>query len=125
MRAPAEAKPGSVLEAVLRACKLWKLSTAQECQLFGVERQTLWRWSKTPPALTSLPGHTVERISYVLGIFKALQILLPDPALADDWIHRPNSAAPFNGQRPLDRMLAGNTADLYVVRRYLDGERGW
>jgi hypothetical protein len=61
---------------------------------------------------------------YILGVYKALQILLPDPQAADSWVQRPNTASPFNGRPPLQRMLGGNVADLYVVRQYLDAQRG-
>jgi hypothetical protein len=66
----------------------------------------------------------LERISYVLGIYKALQILLPDPARADAWVRASNGAPLFAGRSALERMLAGNVSDLYAVRSYLDAERG-
>ena len=66
----------------------------------------------------------MERISYILGIYRALQILFKDAKLADGWVRRPNTASPFGGRSALDRMLSGNVADLFVVRRYLDAERG-
>jgi hypothetical protein len=53
-----------------------------------------------------------------------LQILLPEPAAADAWIKKPNSAPLFGGQSALDRMLSGNVGDLFVVRQYLDAMRG-
>jgi hypothetical protein len=68
----------------------------------------------------------MERISYVLGIYKALQVLLPDAAAADGWVRRPNAAPPFGGRSALERMLSGNVADLFLVRQYLDAQRaGW
>ena len=67
----------------------------------------------------------LERISYVLGIYKALQVLFPDPTRADAWLRKPNAALPFGGGSALDRMLSGNVADLFVVRSYLDAPRGW
>jgi len=36
-----------------------------------------------------------------------------------------NTATPFGGRSALDRMLSSNVADLYVVRQYLDAQRGW
>ena len=65
---------------------------------------------------------TLQRISYLLGIHKALQILYSDPALADSWIRRPNAA--FGGQSALERMLAGDVSDLAAVRAHLDAARG-
>ncbi|MXW47997.1 MAG: DUF2384 domain-containing protein, partial [Gammaproteobacteria bacterium] len=67
---------------------------------------------------------TLERISYILGIYKYLQILLPDQKLADEWVKRPNSAPLFDGRSALDLMMSGRVADLFIVRQYLDAERG-
>ena len=55
---------------------------------------------------------------------KTLQILFPDPAQADAWLHKPNTRSLFGGHSALERMLSGNVADLYVVRQYLDAQRG-
>ena len=85
-------------------------------------RSTFFKWKKDPN--TALPKDTLERISYLLGIYKALQILLPDEQAADDWVRRPNTASPFGGGSALDRMLSGQVSDLYVVRQYLDAQRG-
>ena len=60
----------------------------------------------------------------MLGIYKALQILLPDEKAADEWVKRPNDASMFAGHSALDRMLSGQVADLFVVRQYLDAHRG-
>ena len=73
----------------------------------------------------ALPRDTLERISYVLGIYKALQMLLPSDESADDWIRKPNAAPLFGGRSALERLMSGNVADLYEVRRYLDAQRGW
>jgi hypothetical protein len=61
-------------------------------------------------------------MSYLLGIYKGLRILLPQKARADGWIKEPNMA--FGDQSPLQRMLGGNIADLLMVRRYVDHARG-
>jgi hypothetical protein len=72
--------------------------------------------------VAALPKDALERISYVMGIYKGLQILLPKTA--DDWVRKPNKAQVFGGASALDRMMSGNVADLYVVRQYVDGQRG-
>ena len=69
-------------------------------------------------------GDTLERISYMLGIFKALNILLPDEDAADRWIKKPNEAPIFGGKPALRRMLSGHVSDLFVVRQFLDSQRG-
>ncbi|MFI5230571.1 MAG: antitoxin Xre-like helix-turn-helix domain-containing protein [Gemmatimonadales bacterium] len=99
----------------------WKLDTAQQAALLGlVSRTTFFRWKKSPPA--SLPPDTLERLSHVFGIYKSLQILLP-AELAAGWVHRPNDAPLFGG-RPAVELMLGGVAGLFLVRAYLDGERG-
>ncbi len=111
------------LRTFFRIAGLWDLSVAEQMALLGVTaRSTFFKWKKNSD--TALPKDTLERISYVLGIYKALQILLPDETAADEWVKRPNSAAPFGGRSALERMSSGQVADLYVVRQYLDAQRG-
>lgn len=105
----------------------WGLTQSEAMTLLGYEestRSTYFSW-KREPASVKLQKEKLERLSYVFGIYKALQVLLPNPASADAWIRKPNSAPLFNGDSALSRMLSGNVADLYVVRCYLDSESGW
>lgn len=115
---------GPALRAFFRIAKAWGLKGAEARRLLGdPPESTFYKWKKQQDGA---PGRDViERISYLLGIFKALELLFPDPTRADAWIRRPNDAAPFGGRSALDRMLSGNVADLYVVRSYLDAQRGW
>jgi hypothetical protein len=102
----------------------WKLGVDEQLLLLGSPgRSTLFKW-KASPASARLGRDTLERLSYLLGIYKALQILLPDPAAADAWVRKKNAAPLFGGRSALDRMLAGNVADLLAVRQYLDAMRG-
>ena len=114
---------GAGLRAFARIAELWQLSIDQQLTLLGIaSRSTYFKWRKE--AEPRLPRDTLERLSYLLGIYKALQLLLPEPHAADEWIHRPNKAPLFGGRPALERMLSGNVADLYVVRQYLDAQRG-
>lgn len=112
------------LRAFFNIARDWDLSADEQIVLLGSPgRSTFFKW-KQDPASARLGRDTLERLSLLLGIYKALQILLPQPASADTWIKRPNSAPPFGGRRALDRMLAGNISDLVAVRQYLDAMRG-
>lgn len=120
--------PAALSPAAIRAfagiAQAWKLSVDEQLILLGSPpRSTFFAWRKQAQKAL-LARDTLERISYLLGIYKALQILFPDPVMADRWVRRPNSAPPFGGASALDRMLAGNVEDLAVVRRYLDATRG-
>ncbi len=112
------------LRAFARIAEAWGLSVDEQLRLLGQPpRSTYFAWRKQPEK-ASLSRDTLERLSNLLGIYKSLQILLPDTVAADAWVRQPNSAAPFGGRSALERMLAGNVSDLNLVRRYLDGVRG-
>jgi len=112
------------LRAFFNIARDWDLAVDEQIVLLGSPgRSTFFKW-KADPHSARLGRDTLERLSLLLGIYKALQILLPQPASADAWLKRPNSAPPFGGRRALDRMLAGNVSDLVAVRQYLDAMRG-
>lgn len=125
--AAAPPAPGAALRTFFNIARAWGLSEVETMTLLGFEegsRSTYFKWKKDPDG-ARLSRDKLERLSYVFGIYKALQLLLPDPAAADGWLRKPNSAAPFGGRPALERLLSGNVADLYVVREYLDAARGW
>ena len=114
---------GPALRGFFRIASQWQLSTAQQRVLLGnPPSSTFFKWKKELAG--PLTRDVLERISYVLGIYKALQILLPDTERADAWVHQPNTAPLFGGGSALARMLGGNVSDLFVVRQYLDAQRG-
>jgi hypothetical protein len=119
-----QAISAAAIRAFQNIADLWHLSIEQQLILLGhLNRSTYFRWKKDPNQ--AKPTHdTLERISYLLGIYKALTILLPEQQAADGWIKRPNDAPLFGGRSALDRMLSGNVGDLVVVRQYLDAARG-
>lgn len=103
---------------------LWGVEPEQAMTLLGGIGKTTFYKYRTLPEVT-LPNDTLERISYVLGIHKALRVLFPDEARAAAWVSKHNAAEPFNGHSALDWMLQGRVTDLADVRRYLDAVRGW
>jgi hypothetical protein len=110
------------LKAFFGITQKWGLSGEQERILLGASRATFYRWKQLKDG--TLSADTLERISYVLGIYKALHILLPTALAANTWISKPNMAAIFNGHSALDKLMQGRVIDLADVRRYLDAERG-
>ncbi len=112
------------LRAFFNIARDWNLNTDEQMVLLGAPgRSTFFKWKSAPEA-ADLKRDTLERLSYLLGIYKALQVLLPATAAADAWIKKPNDAPLFAGQSALARMLGGNVADLVAVRQYLDARRG-
>lgn len=114
---------GAGLRTFFRISGLWDLAVEDQMALLGLRsRSTFFKWKREQKA--RLDRDQLERISHVLGIYKALQILLPEAAAADAWVKRPNRAEPFLGRPALDLMVQGGITGLFSVRRYLDAQRG-
>jgi len=109
------------LKAFFNLAAEWGLGADEQITLLGRPgRRTLYRWKAGDVA--GLPPDTLERISVMLGVYKALEILLPVPERARAWVRRANEA--FGGRSALEVMLGGKVDDLYQVRRHLDAWRG-
>ena len=113
---------GAALRTFFRLADAWGLSVNEQTVLLGAARTTLYQWKQGKVA--PLDRHLLERLSHLFGIYSALQILFPVSRRADEWVRKPNTAPLFGGRSALDRMLGGQVADLFVVRQYLDAQRG-
>jgi hypothetical protein len=110
----------AAMEAFSKLSDTWGLSTEEQITLLGSPgRSTFFKWKKSGG---NLPNDTMERISHLLSIYKALQILLPDTKAADSWVKKKNRF--FDDQSALDVMLGGQVADIYKVREYVNAQRG-
>jgi hypothetical protein len=89
--------------------------------LGGVSNGPFYDMKKNPDRV--LDADRLVRISYLIGIFKALNILYSEK-LADKWIQLPNSNPIFSGQTPLAYMMKGGQSAMQIVRRLLDDRRG-
>jgi uncharacterized protein (DUF2384 family) len=100
----------------------WSLSVAERQRVLGLARSTYSRL-RSKPAAAALDANALERISHVLGIYKALHVLFPDDEQADTWLDRPSDA--FGGRPARERLTSGLVSDLAYVRHHLDVARGW
>ncbi len=89
--------------------------------LGGMSNGPYYEMKKNPDRV--LDTDRLLRISYLVGIFKALNILY-SKKLADAWIGLPNSNRIFGGQTPLAYMMKGGLPAMQTVRRLLDARRG-
>lgn len=102
-----------------RLSQAWNLSEEEEGGLIGSEAGAVLRWREKPE---EAPNSAVARISALLGIFRAINTLLPQATSADGWIRRPNQAPLFGGRSALSLMIEGGLPAMRQVRQYLDGE---
>ncbi len=111
------------IRTFLNIAEAWKLSVEQQLGLLGWPAESTYFKYKAGQ-VGILPYDTLIRISLVVGIYKALHILYPEPALADAWVKLPNSNTLFAGRPALALMIDGGMDGLYQVRRLLDARRG-
>lgn len=118
---------GPALRTFLNIAREWRLNESDKLHVLGLPaRSTFHSWvAKTQEMRQiTLPLDVLIRISAVLGIFKALQILFAAETEATAWLHTPNRAPCFGGQRPIDLITSGTQDGIMLARRYLDSWRG-
>ncbi|MES1258262.1 MAG: MbcA/ParS/Xre antitoxin family protein [Acidobacteriota bacterium] len=114
---------GPALRTFLNVAKAWGLTNKERRGLLGwPSESTFFKYQAGEPGTLSFD--MLMRISLVLGIYKDLHILYPEPDLADRWVKLPNGNRLFGGRPALALMLDGGMDGLYQVRRLLDARRG-
>jgi hypothetical protein len=112
----------SALKGFFQLVEAWQVRDEDARELLGgLSSSAFYEWKKNPDRV--LEVDRITRISYLLGVYKALHILYGDK-LADEWVHLPNSNSVFNGRAPLAFMLGGGLLAMQTVRRLLDARRG-
>jgi hypothetical protein len=112
----------SALKAFFNIMERWGVRDEDaRILLGGVSNGPYYQWKKAPDR--TLDTDTLTRISYLVGIFKALHIVYGEK-LADEWMRLPNTNRIFGGQAPLAFLLSGGLPAFQVVRRLLDARRG-
>ncbi|MGE0750229.1 MAG: antitoxin Xre-like helix-turn-helix domain-containing protein [Variibacter sp.] len=112
----------SAIKAFLNIMEKWGVRDEDARTLLGgISNGQFYELKKKPER--TLDADTLTRISYLVGIFKALNILYSE-ALADTWVQRPNTNRIFGGQTALAYMAKGGLPAMQTVRRLLDARRG-
>ena len=112
----------SALRGFFRIVERWKVRDEDARELLGgLSSSAYYEWKKNPERV--LEVDRITRISYLVGIYKALHILYGDK-LADEWVNLPNSNAIFGGRTALAYMIGGGLLAMQTVRKLLDARRG-
>jgi len=114
---------GPAMRSFFNIAAQWQLNTEEQRALLGWPAESTFFKYKAD-RVSTLPYDMLMRISLVLGIYKSLHILYPEPDLADRWVKLPNSNPLFGGKPAIVLMTEGGMDGLYQVRRLLDGRRG-
>jgi uncharacterized protein (DUF2384 family) len=101
--------------------EVWGFTDTEAAEILDTTAEEIrsWRDAPTPGPITD---DRLVRVSYTLGIHKALDTLVPERSAHPGFLRR--GAPALNGESPLDVMRQG-PAGLRRVRRWLDGECGW
>jgi hypothetical protein len=110
------------LKAFFNVMARWQVKDEDARALLGgVTNGPYYEMKRDPDR--RLDADRLTRISLLIGIFKALNVLYSD-ALADRWVHLANTNRLFAGGTPLDYMRRGGIPAMLTVRRLLDARRG-
>ena len=113
--------PGAV-KGALAMFEKWGLSAEQGCALLGgISRAKYYTLRENPGK--ALDQDRLQRISLLVGIYKALNILYSS-RLANAWPGLSNANPLFQGGTPLEYMIRGGIPAMQTVRRLLDARRG-
>ena len=111
----------AALKAFFNIMAKWKVRDVDARALLGgVTNGPFYEMKRNPNRVVD--EDRLMRISYLVGIFKALHIL-HGSRLADQWVQLANQNPVFGGRSPLDYMLSGGLPAMQNVRRLLDARR--
>jgi uncharacterized protein (DUF2384 family) len=112
----------AAIKGFLQIMEKWGIKDPDARQLLGgISSGSYYSWKKQPKRV--LDQDTLMRVSLLLGIFKALNILYSE-SLADSWITLPNRNPMFRGQSPLAYMIERGQLGMLLIRQLLDSRRG-
>lgn len=112
---------GPALQGFFNIMARWQVRDDDARALLGgVSNGPFYQWKRNPARL--LDADRLTRVSYLVGIYKALNILHAPP-LADEWVKLPNTNPVFAGRTPLAYMIRGGLPAMQTVRRLLDARR--
>lgn len=100
----------------------WQLSNPEAASLLGVSEST-WDRIKAGKWNQPLSQDQLTRVSALVGVFKALNLLFSD-AMADRWPRLANRGTLFGRLSPIEAMIEGGIPAMLDVRRYVDAVRG-
>jgi Protein of unknown function (DUF2384) len=114
----------AALKALFNIVDRWQIRDEDARQLLGgISNGAYYLLKNARASAKTLDQDRLMRISYLIGIFKSLNILYSQ-RLADQWMKLPNTNPIFADRAPLDYIVRGGTPAMDIVRRLLDARRG-
>jgi uncharacterized protein (DUF2384 family) len=112
----------AAIEAFFKIVENWNLRNEDAMALLGgISNGRYYQLKRSRKGI--LTQDELTRVSFLIGIFKALNILFSSK-LANQWISRSNSNPMFRDASPLSILIQGGLPAMMGIRRLLDGRRG-
>ena len=115
---------GSGLRTFVAIADLWELTPEQRRHVLGRPARSIYlAWSEAVREHRDviLGVDVLMRISAVLGIHQALQVLHQEGQDSVAWLRGPHDGIPFGGRTPLALIVDGSLGGPLAVRQVLDG----
>jgi hypothetical protein len=110
-------------KAFLRIMEKWAIKDPDARELLGGASSGWFYQFKSLKGTRALGQDMLMRISLLIGIYKALNILY-SRKLADAWMTLPNTNPMFAGATPLEYIKRRGQPGMISVRQLLDARRG-
>ena len=121
-RTELERLSSDAVRAFFNIMTLWKIRDEDARRLLGGMSNGAY-YALKKGGDRALDEDKLRRISYLVGIFKALNILYSEE-LADRWMQLPNKNRIFGGIAPHEYLMQGGLPAFATVRKLLDARRG-
>lgn len=113
---------GVGLKAYFRISDEWGLDDEQRYRLLGdPNRERFINWESGVVEADDVSAELLDRLSYILGIYKTLKIMHSDENQRL-FLKHTTKLEQFNYDSPLNYMLNGSLAALADIRRYLEDQ---
>ncbi len=113
----------AAVKAFLRIMERWGVRDEAARTLLGGISSGSFYTLKKASSRRALDQDTLTRVSLLIGLFKALNILY-SRRLADAWMTLPNTNPIFRGTTPLEYVQRLGVPGMMEVRQLLDARRG-
>jgi hypothetical protein len=103
----------TTLQAALRILDKWQCSDSEKATLLGLQHDREDR--------EEVSDSTLERISHILNIHKALRKTFSSDETIYNWVRKANNHPTLSGASAMDYMLSGNERALSKIAKLIIG----
>ncbi len=104
-----------LLSSFRKVAQALRLTLPEQAALLGVSRATVAAWRVAP----GNDNDKLDRMALFIGIYNLTKQAFPGECDAECWLRRPNTAALFDGDSPLELLLKGRFESLFRTYNHL------